>query len=202
MNINHVIGTAAACLLLNGCANQQPMRDLADKTSANVGIVAATLRQLSDESSRLYSERATNISRLSSVNATHRANLSYDIALTKRVGEQRDLALIDELRAWVAEVDEIYSVTRNAEAERKASLLSAQTTIDSKTQALQKLAQTLSTLAKEESATERLRFLRGFAVEVRDDLKKQLDEGTESAQHAKALLNQVKASVSAPTTRD
>jgi len=189
-------------ILLHGCATEQSVLDLADKTSANVGIVSATLRQLSDESSRLYANRADNIVRLSAVTATHRANYAYDIALTKKVGQKAELELIDELKVWVKEVDGIYAAALNAERDRKAALLEQQTKIDTKTEAMQRLAQTLSTLAKRDSSTDRLKFMKSFAKELRDDVKKQLDDGTETAARAKALLDQVKSSSASPIVRE
>ena len=37
---------AAACALSAGCTTPRPVLDLADKTSANIGIVSARLRQI------------------------------------------------------------------------------------------------------------------------------------------------------------
>lgn len=179
--------------LTAGCGTPAPVLELADKTSANVAIVGTRLRQLAAESERLYANRAENISRLHGVNATHRAALTYDIALTKKVGQRSELELIEAMEAWGKEVDEILASASGAEKQRRDELAVAQTKIDTRSQALQKVAETLSVLAKEESASERLRILRKFASEVRDDMKKQLDKGEGSAADAKKLLDRVRS---------
>ena len=187
-----------ACVVAVGCATPQPVLDLAGKTSANVGIVSTRLRQLSDESNRLYTRRADNISRMEASNTTYRANLAYDTALTKKVGDQGDIELVADLKAWVKEVDEIFTAAAEEEKKRRDALLAGQTTIDTKSQALQKVAETLAALAREESAADRVRLLQKFVVEVRDDLKKELDNGTESSAQAKALLDQLRSSFASP----
>ena len=68
--------------------------------------------------------------------------------------------------------------------------------IDTKAQALQKIAEFLSTLAKEETRAERVRALGKFASEVSKDVKKELDSGSESANAAKKLLDEVRGTKS------
>jgi ribosomal protein L17 len=187
-----------ACAALAGCATPQPVLDLADKTSANVGIVSTRLRQLSDESNRLYASRAENISRMQAANTTARANLAYDVALTQKSGEGDDLALMADLQAWVKSVDQIFVAAAEEEKKRRDALLAGQTTIDTKSQALQKVAETLAALARQESVADRVRLLQKFVTEVRDDLKKELDNGSESSKQAKALLDQLGVSFKGP----
>jgi hypothetical protein len=182
-------------LVATGCATPPPVHELADKTSANVGIVSARLRQLADESNRLYASRADNIARLDGANATARANLAYDIALTRKVGQQADVDLIKDIQAWMAEIDQIAAGAADAEKQRRGALLASQAKIDAKSQALQKVAETLAALAKEESVAERVKLLQKFAVEVRDDMKKELDDGSVAATRAKALLEHVRATL-------
>jgi hypothetical protein len=182
----------AGALLLCGCATPDTVHELAGVTSANVGVLSARLKQLADESSRLYANRTENVAHLHAVNARSRAAYSYDVALTKKSGDQADLDLIKELEAWVADVDQIFTSAANAEKDRRDALLASQVKIDIKAQALQKIAEILSALSKEESRAERLRALRNFASEVRDDVKKELNSGTDSAKAAKALLGKVR----------
>lgn len=188
--------TGLVSLLLIGCATPQPVLELADKTSANVGVVSARLRQLADESDRLYVSRVDNISRLQAANATSRANLSYDLALTNKVGQQPDIDLIAEFKGWSQKVDDIVMAAADAERERRETLLAKQTRIDTKSQDLQKMASTLAALAKKESTAERVKTLRKFIVEVRDDMKQELSDGSDTARQAKALLDGVHSTLS------
>jgi len=184
-----------ACVALAGCATPAPVLDLAGKTSANVGVVSTRLRQLSDEDNRLYASRAENISRMQASNTTARANLAYDIALTTKSGDADDVALMADMRAWVQQIDQIFTAAAEAEKKRRDALLAGQTTIDTKSQALQKVAETLAALAREQSVADRVRLLRAFASEVRDDLQKSLDDGSESSKQAKALLDHIGVSL-------
>lgn len=192
------ISIVLACIAVAGCATPQPVLDLAGKTSANVGIVSTRLHQLSEESNRLYAARADNISRLQAGNTTARANLAYDIALTTKSGESADVALMKDLETWVGSIDEIFAKAAEEEKKRRDTLLAGQTAIDTKSQALQKVAETLAALAREESAADRVRLLQKFAKEVADDVKKDLDNGTESSKQAKALLDHLSSSIKSP----
>ena len=184
---------AAACALSAGCTTPRPVLDLADKTSANIGIVSARLRQIAGESNRLYSTRTDRIVRMQGDNAEIRARLAYDKALTTKVGDQSDLELIDDLQGWVKQADEIYAQAADAEKQRRDALLARQTKIDAKSPQLQKVAETLSALAKEDSASDRVQFLRKFVLEVRDDAKKNLQDGSDSAKAAQDLLDKIRA---------
>lgn len=192
--INHRIAVIAALAYLGGCASTpEPVLQLAEKSSANAGVVSARLRQLADASDALYANRVANISHLHAVNSSQRASLEYDLALTRKVGQEADLALMKELQAWTAEVDQLFADAAEAEKTRRAVLAAAQVKIDTRSQALQKVAQTLSSLAQKESASERAKLLAAFASEVRDDVKKQLEDGSASSAAAKELLDHLKA---------
>lgn len=193
--ISHRIAVIAALACLGGCASTpEPILQLAEKSSANAGVVSARLRQLADASDALYANRAANISHLHAVSASQRASLQYDLALTRKVGQEADLALMKELQAWTAEVDQLFADAAGAEKTRREELAAAQVKIDTRSQALQKVAQTLSNLAKKETAGERAKLLAAFAGEVRDDVKKQLEDGSASSAAAKELLDHLKAS--------
>jgi hypothetical protein len=187
----------AAALLATGCATPPPVLALADKSSANAGIVSARLRQLAAESDRLYAARASNISTLHGTNTTQRAAFAYDVALTRKSGQEADLELVNDLQAWVKDVDVIFSAAAGAEIQRRDTLLAAQNKIDTRAAALQKIAETLAALGKEDSPAERASLLAKFATEVRDDVKKQLDDGSESSARAKVLLDEIKTSFGA-----
>lgn len=182
---------ASTAILLFGCATPAPVHQLAEVTSANVGVLGARLKQLADESDRLYTRRVENVAHMHAVNEQSRARYLYDLALTEKSGDKKDLDLKKDLEAWKAEVDKLFAAAANAERQRRDALLADKAKIDTKAQALQKIAETLSTLAKEETREERIRALGKFASEVRDDVRKELDSGTSSANAAKALLDDI-----------
>jgi len=191
-----IAATVVFVASLAGCAHTpDPVLELAEKSSANVGVVSARLRQLSDESDALFAQRAANVARLHSVNAVQRANLQYDMALTRKVGQEADLALMKDLQSWVEEVDKTLATAAGAERSRREELAAAQVKLDTKAKALQKVADVLTTLSHNESTSERVKLIKAFASEVRDDVKKQLDDGSASSNEAKALLDHLKASV-------
>jgi hypothetical protein len=181
---------------LAGCATSAPVLELADKTSANVGVLSAQLRQLATESDQLYTQRVNNISQLAGVNARARAQLTYDLALTRKVGQQSDIDTANDLQAWKQEVDQIFADAASAEKQRHDELLGKQTRLDVKGQALQQVAAALSTLASKESPAERAQAIAKFATATRGDIKSDLDSGTQSAAEAKALLDQIKGKAS------
>ena len=187
---------AAACSLVGtGCATPPEIHDLAEKTAANVGIVSARMAQLSDESKRLYENRTDAVIRLKEANARIRADYLYDVALVKKTGEADDLDLVTQVADWGKEVDDIYAKAAEGIQQKREALTAARADIDAKTPALQKIAQTLSALAKQESTADRAKALRSFAVELRDDMKQQLDSGSQSAQDARALIDHVRGAV-------
>jgi len=189
----YILLSALLLLVLSACSTRQPVRDLAETTAANAGVVGAQLKRLAQESSELADLRATNIARLHAANAQLRANYNYDIALTKRSGGQSDLTLITLLEAWGKEVEDIFRAAENAEKERKAAILSTQTALDPKSESLTQVAQALATLAKEESSEDRARFLAGYARQLDAEIKTQLEQNNRSATEAKKLLGEVKA---------
>lgn len=193
MRVHPFCRVAFAVLALSGCASTpDSVHELAGVTSANVGVLGARLRQVTDESNRLYARRVENVAQLHADNARTRAEYSYDLALTKKSGDKDDLDLIEELEAWVAEVDKIFADSANAGKERREALLAGQVRIDTKTQALQKIAESLSALAREASRAERVKAFQKFASEVAKDVKKELDSGSDSANAAKKLLDEVR----------
>jgi len=189
----YIVLSALLSLVLSACSMRQPVRDLAETTAANAGVVGAQLKRLAQESSELADLRATNIARLHAANAQLRANYNYDIALTKRSGGQSNLDLITLLETWGKEVDDIFRAAESAEKERKAAILSTQTALDPKSESLAQVAQALATLAKEESSEARVRFLAGYARQLDAEIKTQLEQNNKSATEAKKLLSEVKA---------
>jgi len=177
---------------LPACASGKPARLLAEKTAANAGVLSAHLDRLSLESGKLAELRAANIARLHAANTQLRASYNYDIALTKRSGGGAHLDLITQLEAWGKEVAEIFRAAENAEKERKAAILAAQTKLDNKSESLARIAQTLATLAQEETGAERAEFLAGYAQELAGEIKTHLDQENKSASEANKLLNKVK----------
>lgn len=191
--IFRVLVSIVAAVLLTACASQtNAVDELANKTDANVGLLSAQLRQMVRDNDELYDWRVANIAREARVTAQVRARFAGDLWLTKKVGDSSDLSLMEELEDWLRQADELATSVEDADKVRRAELAAAKQKIDAKTEPLGKVSSALSALAKRESAQERAKFMASFGKEVRDDVKKQLDDGAESSNAAKALLDHIK----------
>jgi hypothetical protein len=184
-----VLLSAAA---LAACATGRAPEELAERTAANVGVVASHLKRLAQDSRNLADLRATNVATLHAANARRRAAYNYDIALTKQSGGQAELDLIPQIEAWGKEVDAIFKAADNAEQERKAAVLGTHTSIDTKSETLAQIAEALAALAKDESIADRARFLSAYAGQLRKEVDDRLAQSDKSATEAKQLLDDVK----------
>ncbi len=195
MKTNHyAVSACALCLFfLSACSTPQPVRDLAERTAANVGVINRQLAALDQESRQLAELRAANISRLHAANTALRASYNYDTALAKKSGAQTGLDLIPKLEEWLKDVNEIFKAAYGAEKERKEAILATQTKLDTKSAALSEIAQTLATLAKKESVAQRASFLAGYAENLCKEIDTQLQQSNESATNAKKLLDTLKS---------
>jgi len=183
----------AASAVSAGCANRpDAVYELANKTDANVGLLAAQLHQIARDSDELYDKRAANIARQAQVTAQARGRLTADLWLTKKVGDGSDLTLMDDLKDWLSQADQLARSAQDADKTRREALAAAKERIDEKTVPLGKVSSALSALAKRETAEERAKLIAGFGKEVRDDVKKELDDGAASSNAAKALLDHIK----------
>jgi hypothetical protein len=184
-----VLLSAAA---LAACATGRAPEELAERTAANVGVVASHLKRLDQDSRNLADLRATNVATLHAANARRRAAYNYDVALTKQSGGQAELDLIPQIEAWGKEVDAIFKAADNAEQERKATVLGTQTSIDTKSETLAQVAEALAALARDESIADRARFLSAYAGQLRKEIDDRLAQSDKSATEAKLLLDDVK----------
>jgi hypothetical protein len=195
-----VITLAFLGLLLASCAGSSPeVRSLAEKTGANVGVISAQLERLGRNSRDVAELRADNIARLHGANARLRAQYEIDIELTKKSGGEKNLALIKKVKAWRDKVQAILDKAENAEAERKEQILKTQTSLDTRKKALAEIAQGLAALANEETAKDRVRFLKGFAKELKTAFDEAIEADTKSAKAAKSLLDKAKKNFAGKT---
>ena len=72
---------------LAGCGTPEPVRELSEKTAANVIFVSEQLKQLERESREVAALRAANIARLHRVNEEFRAEYDFDRTLSEKVGD-------------------------------------------------------------------------------------------------------------------
>ena len=194
MSIRACKYAAISCIIvtLTGCSTPQEVRNLAGVTAANVGALSAQVERISQESRNLAETRSANIAQLHAVNTELRASYKYDVELTKLAGKSANLQLIDTIKAWGKKIDDIYKSAETAETDRNTAILANQKTIDTKREALAKIAQSLATLAEKESAKDRVRFMAGFAKELKKEIDTQLKSGSEAAKKAKKLLDDIK----------
>jgi hypothetical protein len=184
------------CLVLAGllaaCATPPEVRELADKTAANVGTISAHLRRLDQNSREIAEFRADNIAQLHAANTELRAQYEYDVELTKEASGAGFLALIDKIKAWAEKVEAIFAKGQNSDAALKARILDTQMKLDAKSKALAEIAQSLATLAKEDKVSDRVRFLKGYAQDLKKELDTAIDADDKSADAAKKLIKGAK----------
>ena len=178
--------------LLTACGTPQEVRDLADRTAANVGTISAHLQRLGQNSKEIAVLRADNISRLHAINSEMQARYEYDIELTKKAGRGDNLTLIDQIKAWGEKVKKIFAKAEDMEAKHKEKILATQTKLENKSKSLAEVAQALAALAKEDKVADRLRFLKGYAKDLKKELDKSLEADNKSAEAAKSLLSSAK----------
>lgn len=177
---------------LTACSTPQAVRDLAENTAANIGVLSAQVARVGQESRQLTQVRSANIAQLHAANARLRANFNYDLELTKKAGGASNLKLIDAIKQWGANVTAIFAAADNAKAQRKESILARHTKLDSKSQTLAKIASSLAGLAKEESAKDRVRFLVGFSKQLKNEVDRQFKQSNASTAAAMKLIDDLK----------
>jgi len=188
---------AGTCFVLAGCGGPpDEVLKLADKTAANVGTISAHLRQLSKNGQAMGELRASRIAALHQSNTKLRADYEYDVELVKKSGDGKNLALIADIENWTKKVDAIFKKAEGAAEARKKLVLETQTKIDTKSKALSEIAQSLAALAKKDKRKDRIRFLKGYAKDLKKELDKALDADNESAKAAKKLIDTAKTQLS------
>jgi hypothetical protein len=198
MNIKNVIWTLFFSLIVGvftGCASSVEVRELADKTAANVGTISVHLQRLAQNSREVAELRAANISRLHAANAHLRARYEYDLALTRMSGGEENLRLIPQIEAWKTRVEEIFDKAKGVEADRKKQILDGQARLDTKSKALSEIAQALSVMAQEDKPADRVRFLMGYAQDLKSELDKALAADDTATKAAKDLLEAAKSGI-------
>jgi hypothetical protein len=196
MNVKIVIGALLFTLIAvvaTGCSSSVEVRELADKTAANVGTISVHLKRLGQNSRDVAELRAANISRLHAANANLRSRYEYDLELTRMSGGEANLRLIPQIEAWKTRVEDIFEKAKGAEAERKKKILDGQTKLDVKSKALSEIAQALAVLAQEDKPADRVRFLTGYAQDLKSELDKALAADDKAAKAAKELLETAKS---------
>lgn len=202
MNIKNAIGTLFFPLMVGvvtGCTSSVEVRELADKTAANVGTISVHLQRLAHNSREVADLRAANISRLHAANARLRARYEYDLELTRMSGGEENLRLIPRIEAWKTRVEEIFEKAKGVEADRKKQILDGQARLDIKSKALSEIAQALSVMAQEDKPADRVRFLIGYAQDLKSELDKALAADDKAAKAAKELLETAKSEIKPKT---
>ena len=181
--------------LFAACTTPSAVRKLADKTAANVGTISAHLQQLGQNSKEIATLRADNISRLHAINTVMQARYEYDVELTKKASGDGFQSLITQIKDWRNNVNAIFAKSKDTEAARKQAILQTQTELGDKSKALAEIAQALAALAQENKPADRLRFLTGYAKDLKKELDTALEADNASAKAAKILLDDAKAKI-------
>lgn len=177
--------------LLTACSTPSQVRDLAGKTAANIGIISVHLRRLAQNSQNVAGRRASNIARLQAANDDLRARYLYDVELVRMSGDGQNIKLIEKIANWSKKVDTIFEKAKGDNSEKKKQMLANQKKLDTKSKILSEIAQTLASMAKEDSFKERIDFLKEYGKELKDELDKALEADNENTKAAKDLLEKI-----------
>ena len=101
--------------LLAACTTPSAVRNLADKTAANVGTISAHLRQLGQNGEEIATLRADNISRLHAINTEMQARYEYDILETVEAGLVLTGTEIKSIRDGRVNIRDAYARRMNGE---------------------------------------------------------------------------------------
>lgn len=198
-------GAAVTMLLLAGCQTPPAVYELAEKSSSNAGVFQGHLAALSAQSASLAQQRAENVISLEEGTARLDAHLRRELYMQEQSRAAGDWAEVNQLLGrLIALRDQLIAIEQSAifaSAQRRKELLSQQTQLETYKAALRQTATALSALAKRETTQERAKFLATFARAVRDDMKKALEDGDQTAIKAKALIDSIKGQATEDETQ-
>ena len=183
---------------LSACATPEPVRDLANKTAANVTQVGSHLKALSATSESVARARARNVARLKATVREVRKRHTLDIALIKISGDTESITRVGEIMAWMTEaraaargmtVAEFEEAPKEdavdpVSADVKTVMVSLES-LDSKTTALGQFGKTLAALSNRDDLKARAKFLIGYVQEVRAEVDNKREPAAAAAEAAK-----------------
>lgn len=187
--------TIPALLLLAACSTPAPVREMSEKTAANVTFVSVQLKQLEHESREVAALRAANIARLHRVNEEFRAEYEFDKALTEKSGDRNSL---QELEAWSNRVKQFHKDLDKIEQEKQLQIEALRVGLADRATELAAVAENLAALAEDDSLKDRAIFLAGYFSEVRDAVDTRLKKNDETAKRAKAALDALSGKLATP----
>jgi hypothetical protein len=192
-------GLLAAAVLLGGCQTPAAVYELAEYTSANAGTLQHHLGATAAQSKALAGRRAEHVEAMDAFNARLDAYLRRELCMRQRSLSAADWAevskLMKELGALRDELIAIESSAATTAGARKKEVLATQKDLDAYQASLRDTANALNALAKQESASERAKFIGKFLGEVKADIDEALKKNDKAAVAAKAGLDKVKASL-------
>lgn len=193
------LACALVALWVGACGTPGPVRDMAEKTAANVIFVSKQLKQLERESQEIATLRAANIARLHRVNQEFQAEYDFDRALSEKVGDRNELS---ELESWSEKVKKFHKDLDDIEQLKQREIEGTRVKLADRSKELAVVAEKLAVLAEKESLKDRAKFLAGFVKEVGAEVKARLDKGDELATRAKAGLDALKGKLSKDLPKD
>jgi hypothetical protein len=202
MNNSKWFSRALSCVIVlgvMGCQTPAAVYDLAEKTTANAGVLQSHLRELSESSKALATDRAAAVVSMEAFNAEVDAYIKRELYMRQQSNSsaewQKMQALMNKLTALRDELIRIEQSARIAEQERRQQILARRTELDTYAAAMRETASALSALAQRESSEERARFIGNFLVDVRQDVDTALQKTDKTSQAANALLKEVEGHV-------
>ncbi len=166
------------------CATPGPVRDLTEKTGANVSFVSTQLRRLAQDSRRLADGRAGNAARLHAQTTNLKLGLEADTEILRKVDNAR-VSKVRELQEFAGRIIQSHAESAKAETDRRTRIVAGQHALEAPGSQLSTVASGLAALAKEDEPRARLEFLAGFVQTVGkevEDRQKDKQAATKAAE--------------------
>jgi hypothetical protein len=198
--MNRIVSNAFVCAcaaLVCGCQSSGPVRELAEKSSANAAAFQQQLAEMAAQSKALAARRAERIAAMDAFNAELDAYLKRELFMREKslpaAEWARVSALLKELAALRDQLAAIEAAAQLAENERRQAVLGLRTDLNTFQAAMRDAASSFDSLAKAPGGRERAEFLGKFVGEVHKEIQKALERNDATAQAAKAALDRIKA---------
>jgi len=175
-------------LALPACATPGPVRDLTEKTGANVSFVSTQLGRLAQDSRRLAEGRATNVAGLHAQTTGLKLSIEADEQILDKVHSAR-LTRLRELRVFAERILQSYAESAKAGTERRARVVAGQQALGAPGKQLATVAGGLAALAREDEPRARLEFLAGFVGTVVKEVEERQKDKEKSMASAESAIN-------------
>lgn len=178
------------CCATNSWA-ESAVKDLAELTGTNIGLVSA---KLSDHQKGVNAHSLERIARIASIEGMSTESELYidrEVAILNQTGGKKITKLFDALRAHAAQAASVPGKIRAEQEHATNNILAGYTPLAFSTDKLDKAAKLLATLGKDMSTKEQADFIISYFTDVNDEVKKLKEASQKKAKDGDKKENDV-----------